>query len=86
VGLSPLKVGGPHLNGFLDQIDSSKVISPIFSFYLTANGGEGSALTFGGYDVEKFAKKGSKLRWIPIDAENSNFWSLAMASEIKMGD
>jgi hypothetical protein len=78
VGLSPLKVGGPHLNGFLDQIDSSKV--------MTANGGEGSALTFGGYDVEKFAKKGSKLRWIPIDAENSNFWSLAMASEIKMGD
>ena len=39
-----------------------------------------------GSDVEKFAKKGSKLRWIPIDVENSNFWSLAMASEIKMGD
>lgn len=82
VGLSPLKVGAPHLDGFLSQIDSSKVIAPVFSFYLTSNGGEGSALTFGGYDTAKFAKPGAEMKWIATDAENTNYWSLPLNNAI----
>ena len=35
VGLSPLKVGGSHLDGFLSQILNTKTINPVFSFYFS---------------------------------------------------
>jgi hypothetical protein len=51
VGLSPLKVGGSHLDGFLSQILNTKTINPVFSFYFTKDEQTGSKITFGGYDL-----------------------------------
>ena len=53
---------------------------------MTSNGGQGSSLTFGGYDTEKFAKPGAEMKWFSTDAENTNYWSLPLDSQIKMGD
>jgi hypothetical protein len=59
-------------------------MEPIFSFYLTKNEKKGSKITFGGYNL-KYAKKGSKIKWINIDKENTNFWSLPMTNSLKFG-
>ena len=67
----------------------SKVINPIFSLYLTKNQKSGSKILFGGYDVKKYGKEDSSesdIKWISLDTENMNFWSLPMGkSQIKMG-
>jgi hypothetical protein len=51
-------------------------MDPIFSFYLTKNGKEGSFLTMGGYDVNRFGK--GELNWLNIDPDNKNFWAIPM--------
>lgn len=57
---------------------------PVFSFYLTKNGKAGSAVTLGGYDLNKFAA--GEATWVNTDAENRNFWSLPMESnEVRLG-
>ena len=56
VGLSPLKSGGKFLEGVLSQISISNAIKPIFSIYFAKKGQPGSKITFGGYNVEKFAQ------------------------------
>lgn len=79
VGLSPLRSGGKNLEGVISQISNSKVIQPIFSMYFAKKGQSGSKITFGGYDVEKFAQQGLKdtdVQWIDTDPENKNYWSL----------
>jgi hypothetical protein len=46
------------------------VIDPVFSFYMTKNENQGSKITFGGYDVSKYAKSGSSekdVAWLDID-------------------
>ena len=64
-------------------------MNPIFSFYLTKNANPGSKITFGGYDVSKYAKNGlaeKDIMWIDIDQENMNYWSLPMnGDQIRFG-
>ena len=38
IGLSPNTVGAKGLMGFLNQVQTFKVVNPIFSLYLTKNG------------------------------------------------
>jgi len=84
IGLSPNLVGAKNLNGFLNQVQSNKVIDPVFSFYLTKNEKPGSTLTFGGYNIDKFAKDGLKesdVKWFDSDKENMQYWSIPMGGD-----
>ena len=84
IGLSPSKVGAKGLSGFLTQVQAFKVVSPVFSFYLTKNGNQGSKITFDGYNLEKFGKKGATeadVTWISIDPENQSYWSLPLSEK-----
>jgi hypothetical protein len=41
-------------------------------------------LTFGGYNVEKFAKEGLKesdVKWFDIDKANMQYWSIPMGGD-----
>ena len=82
--MSPNLVGTKNLNGFLNQVSSTKVIDTVFSFFLTKNEKPGSILTFGGYNVEKFAKEGLKesdVKWFDIDKQNMQYWSIPMGGD-----
>lgn len=67
IGLAP-KGDNKAVPAFLSQIhgDSNynpgldKSLSPVFSFYLGKGEGSKGMLTFGGYDLEKYAVSGSK--------------------------
>jgi len=51
---------------------------------LTKNEKPGSILTFGGYNVEKFAKEGLKesdVKWFEIDKQNMQYWSIPMGGD-----
>lgn len=89
VGLSPLKSGGKFLEGVLSQISISNAIKPIFSIYFAKKGQPGSKITFGGYNVEKFAQQGLKeqdVAWLDTDPENKNYWSLPITnSQVQLG-
>lgn len=89
VGLSPLKSGGKYLEGVLSQIANSNVVKPVFSMYFARKGQEGSKITFGGYNVEKYAQPGLKeqdITWIDTDPENKNYWSLPITNpSIRLG-
>lgn len=63
-----------------------KSMDPIFSFYLSKNGKDGSKITFGGYNTEKFAKEGKEVRWLETDQDNNNYWSLPMDQTISFGE
>lgn len=83
VGLSPLKNGGKFLEGVLSQIANSNVIKPVFSIYFAKKGQPGSKITFGGYDVERFAQRGLKeqdVAWMDTDPENKNYWSMPITN------
>ena len=86
VGLSPNKIGARNLEGFLSQINMHKSMDPIFSFYLSKNGQDGSKITFGGYNTQKFAKEGKEVKWLETDQENNNYWSLPMDPTISFGE
>jgi len=86
VGLSPNKIGARNLEGFLSQINMHKTMDPIFSFYLSKNGKDGSKITFGGYNTEKYAKAGKEVRWLETDQENNNYWSLPLQPTISFGE
>lgn len=62
-----------------------KSMDPIFSFYLTKNGASGSKITFGGYNAEKYGKAGKDIKWLAIDAEIDNYWSLSMDQTVSFG-
>jgi hypothetical protein len=36
--------------------------------------------------VAKFAKPGAEMKWMAMDAENNNYWSLPLSNEIKLGE
>lgn len=86
IGLSPNHIGAKSLEGFLSQINNGKILDPIFSFYLSKGGQAGSAVTFGGYNAEKFAKEGKDIQWLDLDPENNNYWSLPMEPTISFGE
>jgi hypothetical protein len=84
IGLSPNKVGAKGLQGFLSQVVTFKVVKPVFSFYLTKKGQDGSKITFNGYDVQKFAKNGlteKDISWISIATENPSYWSIPLSEQ-----
>ena len=55
----------------------------MFSIYLAKAGQGGSKITFGAYNVQKFAQEGlgeKDVTWIETDPENLNYWSLPLSS------
>jgi hypothetical protein len=64
-----MKQGGRNLDSFIAQVSSNELLPAIFSFFLTKSGA-GSKVTFGGYDLKKYAKAGIEkkdIRWMEID-------------------
>ena len=63
VGLSP-RSSEANLEAFLAQVhdlnvvSSSEQLSPLFSIFLAKNSDEDGMITFGGYDIAKYAKPG----------------------------
>ena len=43
--------------------DYNKEFDQMFSIYLSNDGKSPGDVTFGGYDLDKYAKKGAKLIW-----------------------
>ena len=60
---------------------SGAIKQRVFSIYISnskKNNQDGSRFVIGGYDSEKYAKKGvSKIHWNPI--ANENYWSLSLS-------
>jgi hypothetical protein len=78
VGLSP-RSSETNLAGFLSQVhdlnvvSTSEQLSPLFSIFLAKNSDEDGMITFGGYDIAKYAKPGL--------TDKDIFWGKAMYSE-----
>lgn len=78
IGLAP-RSSESNLPSFLSQVrlqDSvreQKELSPLFSIYLSKKDGDDGVITFGGFDVKEFGKKGL--------TDNDVFWSKASPSE-----
>ena len=72
VGLGP-KSDVARMPAFVEQLEEmggvggQNILSPIFSFYLTNNEDKSGKLTFGGYDLKKYAKPGK--------TEKDIFWA-----------
>lgn len=63
-------------------------MAPIFSIFLTNKDGTNGKITFGGYDVEKFAQPGKTEKdvfWASMAHAATYFWVMNMG-EIGFGD
>jgi len=75
----PLNNGIPGFIAQLKNDESYKAdFATQFSIYLSTNEGAGSAMSFGGYDLSKFARSGAKdsdVQWADIGA-NEAYWTM----------
>lgn len=64
--------------GFVAQLqrrtDFQKEFDPIFSIYLSSDNKSPGNILFGGYDLEKYAKKNEKLLWAD-QSNNKQYWT-----------
>ena len=75
MGLAPQNDPNNKLSSFIEQITNKEQIKPVFSFYLPK--GENGKLTFGGYNLAKYAKKGAKdsdITWSTVSSDEKT-WS-----------
>ena len=94
IGLAPIPVKGNELKdpmnhgipGFVAQLKANKGYSEKhagqFSIYLSNDGTSPGAMSFGGYDLNSFAKadkKDSNITWADIGA-NEAYWTINSAS------
>jgi hypothetical protein len=74
--------------GFIAQLkvnkDFNKEFDQIFSIYLSNDKKSPGDISFGGYDLEKFAKKDKKIIWAD-QSSNEAYWSLNTVNA-KVGD
>jgi hypothetical protein len=65
--------------GFIAQLkantDFNKEFDQVFSIYLSNDGQSPGDISFGGYDLDKFAKKGAKITWADQSA-NEAYWAV----------
>lgn len=58
--------------GFVAQLrvnqDYNSKFQQMFSIYLTNDGQTPGDITFGGYDLNRFAKKGADLKWLEMSS------------------
>lgn len=74
--------------GFIAQLRESKDyqndLDSIFSIYLSNDESIKGDISFGGYNLEKFAKPGAQIKWVD-QAANENYWE-ANSKGISFGD
>jgi len=65
--------------GFIAQLrvngDFNKEFDQFFSIYLSNDGSSPGDISFGGYDLDKFAKSGAKIIWADQSA-NEAYWAV----------
>jgi saccharopepsin len=79
MGWSNIAVGG-HITPAETMIASGMLEKPLFSFYLTRNGTEGSEIQFGGYNENKFR---GPITWIPL--VRKGYWEVKLNKAIVKG-
>lgn len=96
IGLAPTPAKGTEMEkpmengiaGFVAQLkqnsDFNKEFDQQFSIYLSNDGKSPGDITFGGYDLDKFAKKGKEVMWVD-QAANEAYWSVN-SKDVKMGE
>ena len=87
IGLAP-KSSEKQLEAFVEQVkqinrfSETDQLDSMFSFYLTSKPNQpGSFVTFGGYDLSKYAKPGAKkddIFWGTL-VHSERYWTLNMA-------
>ena len=55
--------------------DFNTEFDQVFSIYLSNDGKSPGDISFGGYDLEKYAKKGKNLIWVD-QAANEAYWAV----------
>lgn len=69
--------------GFISQLrqntDFNAHFDQMFSIYLSNDGQSPSDITFGGYNLHKYAKKGKDLKWFD-QSSNDNYWATVSKS------
>jgi len=87
VGLAPTPAQGPDLKdpmnngvaGFIAQMkanhDFNDEFDQVFSIYLSNDGQTPGDISFGGYDLDRFAKKGKEMIWADQSA-NEAYWAV----------
>ena len=65
--------------GFIAQLkvnqDFNKEFDQMFSIYLSNDGQSPGDISFGGYDLEKYAKQGEKIIWAD-QSNNEAYWAV----------
>lgn len=91
IGIAPTPATGPDLKdpmnngvaGFIAQLkastDFNKEFDQVFSIYLSNDGKTPGDISFGGYDLDKFAKKGANIIWADQSA-NEAYWAVNTAN------
>ena len=91
IGMAPTPAQGPDLKdpmnngvaGFIAQMkannDFNAEFDQVFSIYLSNDGQSPGDISFGGYDLEKFAKKGKEIMWADQSA-NEAYWAVNTAA------
>lgn len=65
----------------LGGVGGKNFIKPMFSLHLSNKEGEPGKITFGGYDLAKYAKPGSgenDVFWSDLAHQRTYFWNLRM--------
>ena len=87
IGIAPTPAKGKDLTdpfnngvaGFIAQLktsaDFNKEFDQVFSIYLSNDSKSPGDISFGGYDLDKFAKKGKNLLWVDQSA-NEAYWAV----------
>lgn len=47
----------------------------MFSIYLSNDGQSPGDISFGGYDLNRYAKRGATIAWVP-QSSNDNYWAV----------
>jgi len=91
IGIAPTPAKGQDLSdpmnhgvaGFIAQMkgnsDFNTEFDQVFSIYLSNDGQTPGDISFGGYDLDKFAKKGKNLIWADQSA-NEAYWAVNTAN------
>lgn len=71
IGLAPVEhYSKKRIPGFIEQLKSSPDFianfEQMFSIYLSTDASTPGGITFGGYDLQKYAKSGKEaIQWVP---------------------
>ena len=80
IGLAPVAhVSKKKIPGFIQQLksnpDFTNNFEQMFSIYLSSNSATPGGITFGGYDIQKYAKSGQEINWI-AQSDLSAYWAV----------